>query len=55
MSQALNHLILILQMMEVLHKKLHDRMMLNRNDPFTMLPLELAAIVIRHFSFKNIV
>ncbi|KAJ5128369.1 hypothetical protein N7526_006535 [Penicillium atrosanguineum] len=43
------------EMMELLHKKLQDRMMLNRNDPFTMLPLELAAIVIQHFSFKNIV
>jgi len=29
--------------------------MLNRKDPFTMLPLEIAAMVIEHFSFKNIV
>ncbi|KAJ5681466.1 uncharacterized protein N7477_001406 [Penicillium maclennaniae] len=43
------------EMMELLHKKLHDRMMLNRNDPFTMLPLEIAAMVIQHFTFKNIV
>jgi len=42
-------------MLELLHKKLQDRMMLNRKDPFTMLPLEIAAMVIEHFSFKNIV
>jgi F-box/TPR repeat protein Pof3 len=41
--------------MEQLHKKLEDRMNLNRKDPFTMLPLEMAALVIEHFSFKNIV
>ncbi|KAJ5979908.1 hypothetical protein N7481_007206 [Penicillium waksmanii] len=41
--------------MEQLHKKLEDRMNLNRKDPFTMLPLEIAALVIQHFSFKNIV
>lgn len=43
------------QLMEQLHKKLEDRMMLNRQDPFTMLPLEMAALVIQHLSFKNIV
>lgn len=42
-------------LMEQLHKKLEDRMMLNRQDPFTMLPLEMAALVIQHLSFKNIV
>lgn len=42
-------------MMEQLHKKLEDRMMLNRLDPFTVLPLEMADLVIRDFSFKQIV
>jgi F-box/TPR repeat protein Pof3 len=41
--------------MEQLHKKLEDRMKLNRKDPFTMLPLEMAALVIEYFSFKDIV
>lgn len=42
-------------MVEQLHKKLQDRMVLNRKDPFTMLPFEVAAMVIQHFSFKQIV
>lgn len=42
-------------MIEQLRKKLEDRMMLNRKDPFTILPLEIASMVIQHFSFKQIV
>jgi F-box/TPR repeat protein Pof3 len=42
-------------MLEQLHKKLEDRMLLNRYDPFTMLPLEIAVLVIQQFSFKQIV
>lgn len=41
--------------LEQLHQKLEDRMLVNRQDPFTMLPLEMAAMVIKHFSFKQIV
>ena len=44
-----------LQMIEQLHTKLQDRMMLNRRDPFTVLPLEIATMVIQEFSFKQIV
>lgn len=29
--------------------------MLNRRDPFTVLPLEIATMVIQEFSFKQIV
>ncbi|KAJ5730963.1 uncharacterized protein N7483_005471 [Penicillium malachiteum] len=43
------------EMLEQLHKKLQDRMLLNRKDPFTLLPLEMAMLVIEHFSFKQIV
>jgi F-box/TPR repeat protein Pof3 len=42
-------------MLEQLHKKLEDRMLLNRHDPFTMLPLEIAVLIIQQFSFKQIV
>ncbi|KAJ5734112.1 hypothetical protein N7493_002898 [Penicillium malachiteum] len=43
------------EMLDQLHKKLQDRMLLNRKDPFTLLPLEMAMLVIQHFSFKQIV
>ncbi|KAJ5698180.1 hypothetical protein N7462_000185 [Penicillium macrosclerotiorum] len=42
-------------MLEQLHKKLEDRMLSNRYDPFSMLPLEVAVFIIRHFSFKEVV
>ncbi|KAJ5464560.1 uncharacterized protein N7458_000246 [Penicillium daleae] len=42
-------------MLEQLHKKLEDRMLLNRHDPFTMLPLEVAMLVVQQLSFKQIV
>ncbi|KAJ5580189.1 uncharacterized protein N7459_006174 [Penicillium hispanicum] len=42
-------------MLEQLHNKLQDRMLLNKRDPFTLLPLEIANMVIDHFSFKQIV
>ncbi|KAF3384592.1 F-box/TPR repeat protein pof3 [Penicillium rolfsii] len=42
-------------MLEQLHKKLEDRMLSARRDPFTLLPLEVAVLVIKQFSFKQIV
>ena len=42
-------------MLEQLHNKLQDRMLLNRRDPFTVLPLEITNMVIEYFSFKQIV
>ncbi|KAJ5175624.1 uncharacterized protein N7482_001501 [Penicillium canariense] len=42
------------EMLQQLHKKLEDRMLLNRRDPFTMLPLEIAVLVVQQFSFKQI-
>lgn len=42
-------------MIKELHQKFESRMLLNRKDPFTMLPFEIAAMVIQHFSFKQIV
>lgn len=41
-------------MIKELHQKFESRMFLNRKDPFTMLPFEIAAMVIQHFSFKQI-
>lgn len=43
------------ELIEQLRKKLEGRMLLNRKDPFTILPLEIAGMVIQHFSFKQIV
>lgn len=44
-----------LQLLKQLHDKLQDRMLLNRRDPFTVLPFEMAMMVVQHFSFKQIV
>lgn len=43
------------ELIEQLRKKLENRMLLNKKDPFTILPLEIASMVIQHFSFKQIV
>ncbi|KAJ5935742.1 hypothetical protein N7466_005289 [Penicillium verhagenii] len=42
-------------LLQQLHNKLQDRMLLNKRDPFTMLPFEMAMMVIQDFSFKQIV
>lgn len=45
-----------LQVLEQLLKKLQDKLAGgNRRDPFTILPLEIAELTLRHFSFKQIV
>ncbi|KAJ5565333.1 hypothetical protein N7513_001575 [Penicillium frequentans] len=43
------------ELLKQLHDKLQDRMLLNRRDPFTVLPFEMAMMVVQHFSFKQIV
>ncbi|KAJ5108681.1 hypothetical protein N7456_005356 [Penicillium angulare] len=43
------------EVLEQLHKKLESRMLPNRKDPFTILPFEMAMLVIEQFSFKQIV
>jgi hypothetical protein len=49
---ATNHF----QVLEQLLKKLQDRLAGgNRRDPFTILPLEIAELTLRRFSFKQIV
>lgn len=45
-----------LQVLEQLLKKLQDKLAGgNRRDPFTILPLEIAELTLRRFSFKQIV
>ncbi|KAJ5632150.1 hypothetical protein N7490_008489 [Penicillium lividum] len=43
------------ELLDQLHSKLQDRMLLNKLDPFTVLPFEMAMMVIKDFSFKQIV
>ncbi|KAJ5927528.1 Tetratricopeptide-like helical [Penicillium verrucosum] len=44
------------EVLEQLLKKLQDKLAGgNRRDPFTILPLEIAELTLRHFSFKQIV
>lgn len=44
-----------LQLVEQLHSKLRDKMSERLNDPFSILPLEIATMVLRHFNFRQIV
>ncbi|THC98714.1 hypothetical protein EYZ11_001777 [Aspergillus tanneri] len=43
------------QLIEQLHNKLRDKMTVKCYDPFSVLPLELASLVLQHFEFKQIV
>ncbi|KAJ5225063.1 hypothetical protein N7468_006288 [Penicillium chermesinum] len=40
--------------LELMQKKLQNGLMLNRHDPFTILPLEMAIMVLDQFSFRQI-
>lgn len=44
-----------LQLIEQLHGKLRDKMSEKLNDPFKLLPLEIATMVLQHFNFRQIV
>lgn len=45
-----------LQILQQLHDKLQDKMASSKfRDPFDVLPLEIAVMVLRHFNFKQIV
>ncbi|CAL5869272.1 uncharacterized protein PFLUO_LOCUS3500 [Penicillium psychrofluorescens] len=41
--------------LQQLHDKLYDKMFVNRRDPFTALPLEVAFEILKCFSFKQVV
>ncbi|KAB8227434.1 Leucine Rich Repeat domain protein [Aspergillus alliaceus] len=43
------------ELVERLHNKLRDKMAAKCRDPFSILPLEIAAMVLNHFDFKQIV
>ncbi|KAL4897454.1 hypothetical protein BDV59DRAFT_167756 [Aspergillus ambiguus] len=43
------------KVLEQLHKKLHERTVAKCHDPFTIFPLEVATMILSHFSFKQIV
>ncbi|KAF7714734.1 Uncharacterized protein PECH_007729 [Penicillium ucsense] len=43
------------ELLEQLHKKLEDRLLGNRFDPFAVLPLEIAMFIINQFSFREMV
>lgn len=43
------------QLVEQLHNKLRDKMAAKCHDPFTVLPYEMAVMVLQHFNFKQIV
>lgn len=42
-------------MVEQLHNKLRDKLSENHYDPFSILPLEVATMVLRHFDYKELV
>ncbi|BCR91843.1 Leucine Rich Repeat domain protein [Aspergillus chevalieri] len=42
-------------LVEQLHNKLRDKMSAKLLDPFTVLPLEVAVMILQHFNFKQIV
>lgn len=44
-----------LQLIEQLHGKLRDKLSEKLNDPFRVLPLEIATMVLQHFNFRQIV
>lgn len=43
------------QLVEQLHSKLRNKMSEKLNDPFSVLPLEIATMVLRYFNFRQIV
>ncbi|GAB1205641.1 hypothetical protein APSETT445_004319 [Aspergillus pseudonomiae] len=43
------------ELVEQLHNKLRDKLTSKYRDPFSVLPLEIAAMVLEHLDFKQIV